>query len=57
MSWLHLPPMPGLTIFMFALCGFILIVGIPAILVERRKEIRKKKARRQPYPSKDQNSH
>jgi len=51
MSWLHLPPMPGLSIFMFALCGFILIVGIPAIMIERLKEIRKKKARGQSYPS------
>jgi len=51
MSWLYLPPMPGPAIFIFALSGLLLFLGIPAIIMERRKEIRKEKARGQTYPS------
>jgi len=40
-----LPPIPGFSLFLFAACGLILVLGLSAYAVEKRKELKKEKDR------------
>ncbi len=39
-----LPPIPGFSLFLFAFCGLILVVGMTGYVLERRKELKKENA-------------
>lgn len=38
-----LPPIPGFSKFLFAICAVLFLFGIAAYIIERRKEIKKEK--------------
>lgn len=45
MPFWTVPPIPGFSLFLFAACGLIFILGMSAFIVERRKEIKKEEER------------
>lgn len=40
-----LPPIPGISQFLFGACVLILVIGLSIYVTERRKEIKKENAR------------
>lgn len=45
MPFWTLPPILGFSLFLFAACAIILVFGLSAYAVEKRKELKKEKAR------------
>lgn len=41
-----LPPIPGLSLFLFAACAIILVFGLSGYAIEKRKELKKEKDRK-----------
>jgi len=46
MPYWTLPPIPGFSLFLFAFCGLIFVLGVSGYIVERRKEIKKERDRK-----------
>jgi len=47
MPFWTLPPVPGFSLFLFAASGLIFLLGIVAYVMEKRKEIKKEKDRKE----------
>lgn len=45
MPFWTVPPIPGFSLFLFAACVIIFILGMCAFIAERRKEIKKEQER------------